>query len=205
MKITRQNSEYDMKDSTDLRVKRTRRWLQGALRELMKTKPYQKIKIGEIAYQADVARPTFYLHYYSKDELLLSLFDDLFHDFRVALENELEHENVDLKLFGRLIFTYARQNSEGFLILLESGVDNLVEARFRVIINELTASIRQVEPTTPESADLLPYLDDFMSAGMFAMLKRWIQDGMVIPDETMGWLLTSIAQAVRGMVSSKYV
>ena len=194
-----------MKDSTDLRVKRTRRWLQGALRELMKTKPYQKIKIGEIAYQADVARPTFYLHYSSKDELLLSLFDDLFHDFREALENELEHDNVDLQLFGRLVFTYARQNSEGFLILLDAGVDNLVEARFRVIINELTTSIRAVEPTKPESAELLPYLDDYMSAGMFAMLKRWLQEGMVMPDETMGWLLSSIAQTFRGMVSSKYV
>ena len=190
-----------MKDSTDLRVKRTRRWLQGALRDLMKTKPYSKIKIGEIAQKADVARPTFYLHYSSKDELLVSLFDDLFHDFREALENELAHQNVDLRLFGRLVFNYSRQNAEGFGILLDSGVDNLVEARFRIIILELSTSIRVVDPNRPESDELLPYIDDFIAAGMFAMLKRWLKEGMVIPDETMGLMLSNVAETLRDMVS----
>jgi AcrR family transcriptional regulator len=190
-----------MKDSTDLRVKRTRRWLQGALRDLMKTKPYSKIKIGEIAQKADVARPTFYLHYSSKDELLVSLFDDLFHDFREALENELAHQNVDLRLFGRLVFNYSRQNAEGFGILLDSGVDNLVEARFRTIILELSTSIRVVDPNRPESDELLPYIDDFIAAGMFAMLKRWLKEGMVIPDETMGLMLSNVAETLRDMVS----
>ncbi len=105
-----------MKKSTDPRAQRTRRWLQAALRDLMEKKSYQKIKISEIVTKAEVARPTFYLHYASKDELLLSLFDDIFSGFRVALRAELDRENVDLQLFGELIFTYGKQNAESIRI-----------------------------------------------------------------------------------------
>ncbi|MBE0688415.1 MAG: TetR/AcrR family transcriptional regulator, partial [Anaerolineaceae bacterium] len=47
------------KDSTDLRVRRTRKWLQEALLSLMLKKPFTRISIAEITDQAQVSRPTF--------------------------------------------------------------------------------------------------------------------------------------------------
>jgi AcrR family transcriptional regulator len=192
-----------MKKSTDLRVIRTRRWLQGALRELMNERPYQKIKIAEIVYKAEVARPTFYLHYASKDELLLSLFNDLFSDFRSALQNDLKHKNVDHKLFGTLIFKYARQNAEHFRVLLEAGVEHLAQERFKIIVQEISREIRAVDPATPQSAVLMPYIDDFIASGIFTLLKRWIQEDMPIPDETMGMMVAGVIEALRAMVTDQ--
>jgi AcrR family transcriptional regulator len=191
-----------MKSSTDLRVRRTRRWLKEALRELLKEKPYQKIKIGEIVYKAEVARPTFYLHFSSKDELLLSLFDEMFANFKEALHNELKQDNVDLPLFGTLIFRYARQHCDGFQILLEAGVEHLAQERFRVMMTEVSRAIRSVDPTTPEAAILMPYINDFMASGIFSLLKRWILEGMKIPDEDMGRLVASVVISLRAVVTS---
>ena len=61
----------------DRRVRRTRRQLQNALRELIQKKPYNKITKVDIVNEADISRATFYLHYNSVDELLLECFSSL--------------------------------------------------------------------------------------------------------------------------------
>ena len=78
-----------MKSKVDLRVKRSRRLLKEALLHLMTQKPFRDIQVTEIADQAQVARPTFYLHYQSKQELLLSHVDDIFDEFYEALSATL--------------------------------------------------------------------------------------------------------------------
>ena len=189
-----------MNESNDLRTKRTRRWLQDALRELMKKKPYQKIKIGEIAYQAEVARPTFYLHYTSKDGLLLSVFDDVFLEFRESMQKELLQENVDPPLFGKMIFNCIRKNSTDLLTLLDAGVESMVEKRFKEIIVETCLPIREIEPIKPEAQVLTPYMEDLLASAVFALLKRWVQEGMVIPDETLGLMVANMLKGLREMV-----
>ncbi len=58
--------------SQDLRARRTRKWLQAALIELMKEKPFPEIQITELTARAQVSRAAFYLHFRSKEELLLT-------------------------------------------------------------------------------------------------------------------------------------
>ena len=59
----------------DLRYQRTEKLIRQAFLQLLKSKPYEKIKINEIIELAEISRNAFYLHYYSKDELLDSLVD----------------------------------------------------------------------------------------------------------------------------------
>ncbi|MBZ0280447.1 MAG: TetR/AcrR family transcriptional regulator [Anaerolineae bacterium] len=61
-----------MHDEThDRRIQRTRRLLRGALVELVKERGYDTITIQDITERANLGRTTFYLHYQSKEELLL--------------------------------------------------------------------------------------------------------------------------------------
>lgn len=59
--------------STDPRVKRTRKLLQEALRELLFERSFAAISVGDITDRATVNRATFYAHYGDKHELLTSL------------------------------------------------------------------------------------------------------------------------------------
>ena len=51
-------------------VKRTKRFLQDALIELLKEKPYQKITVTDLVTRSGLSRTTFYAHYEYKEELI---------------------------------------------------------------------------------------------------------------------------------------
>ena len=54
----------------DPRVSRTCRALQSAFIELMLTRGYKTVAVGDIVRRANVGRSTFYLHYAGKEALL---------------------------------------------------------------------------------------------------------------------------------------
>ncbi len=66
---------------TDRRVQRTRTLLQQALIELLGEQAYEAITIQDIADRANVGRTTFYLHYTSKDDLLLNCHEAIVSQF----------------------------------------------------------------------------------------------------------------------------
>lgn len=58
-------------EKTDRRVQRTRESLRTALMQLVREKGYDAITIQDITDKANIGRSTFYLHYETKDDLLL--------------------------------------------------------------------------------------------------------------------------------------
>lgn len=69
----------------DLRTRRTRDRLSGALVELIREKPIEAVTVQDVLARAGVGRSTFYLHFRDKNDLLLSL-----------LEMFLEHMSTEL-------------------------------------------------------------------------------------------------------------
>lgn len=81
----------------DLRYSRTEKHIKQAFIQLLKSKPYEKIKIADIIELAEISRNAFYLHYYSKDELLDSFIDSYAEQFTIAQDRILkENESRDL-------------------------------------------------------------------------------------------------------------
>jgi AcrR family transcriptional regulator len=66
----------------DRRKARTRQLLRDALMALIVEKGYEAISIQDIVDRANVARPTFYLHFKDKEELLFTslveIYEELF-------------------------------------------------------------------------------------------------------------------------------
>src|SRR5205823_4694616 len=90
--------------SQDLRARRTRKWLQAALLDLMKEKPFQDIQITELTVRAQVSRAAFYLHFRSKEELLLSHVDVIFDEFHAEVAREIARGKGDRQRFSLLLF-----------------------------------------------------------------------------------------------------
>ena len=70
-------------EKVDRRIRRTRNQLGQALRELIIEKSYEAITIQDIADRADVNRATFYLHYGTKEELLVTSLTEIFDELVV--------------------------------------------------------------------------------------------------------------------------
>ena len=71
----------------DRRVRKTKRLLRSALTDLLKEKPIQEIKVREIADMVDINRGTFYQHYRDVYDMLNSIEDEIFIDFRTFFSN----------------------------------------------------------------------------------------------------------------------
>ena len=52
----------------------TKMWIADKMREIMKYKPIDKIRVTEICKAADIKRPTFYYHFKDKYDLLAWMF-----------------------------------------------------------------------------------------------------------------------------------
>lgn len=63
----------------DPRIRRTRQLLQGALKQLLESKPFEDISVQDITEAATVNRATFYDHYTDKFALLEALIAGGFH------------------------------------------------------------------------------------------------------------------------------
>lgn len=76
----------------DPRTRRSRKWLQDALKSLAQELPYEAITIQQIAARADVNRTTFYQHFQDKDDLLDSIASDL---LQRLVEGAEQYKNED--------------------------------------------------------------------------------------------------------------
>ena len=52
----------------------TKMWIADKMREIMKHKPIDKIRVTEICKAADIERPTFYYHFKDKYDLVALMF-----------------------------------------------------------------------------------------------------------------------------------
>lgn len=74
--------------------KRTRELLQKALLDLIGECGYEAITIQDVADRANVARATFYVHYNSKDDLLMDCHETVVSQFQSGLLYPLSREEL---------------------------------------------------------------------------------------------------------------
>lgn len=175
--------------STDLRVRRTRKWLQSALLVLMKEKPFDEIQITEIADRAEVSRPAFYLHFRSKEELLLSHMDGIFDEFITEVGREITSSNLQRKQICILLFQYWAKYADSLQMLMRANIQNVLMQRIRryvfVVINEFRRQEQKRLLPTNSIEDLHV---DFVAGGAYMLLQKWLEDKMPYPAERMGEL-----------------
>ena len=63
-------------EQTDLRIRRTHKFLQEAMIELITEKGFEAITVGDIAERAMINRATFYRHYEDKYDLVAKIFEE---------------------------------------------------------------------------------------------------------------------------------
>src|SRR6266481_3778622 len=127
--------------SQDLRARRTRKWLQAALIELMKEKAFADIQITELTARAEVSRAAFYLHFRSKEELLLSHVDVIFDEFHAEVSREIARGKGDRKRFSIMLFQYWERYAETLRLVIQAENPDILLERLKeyvgVVIREL--------------------------------------------------------------------
>lgn len=175
--------------STDRRARRTRALLQKALLELLQKRRMDSIQIKEITDLADVSRPAFYLHFESKEELLLSHIDDLFTQLHQAVfEDEARNPNLTLKSLVMTSFALWGKEAAAWQIALQLENKDLLMTRLRRHMAEIMAEFAAYPNSNITQHPLHEYVVDFVTGGMYMLLRRWASEGMKTSSEQMGEL-----------------
>ena len=186
--------------STDLRSRRTRKWLQQALLSLMKEKSFRAIQITEIADRAEVSRPAFYLHFHSKEELLFSHVDSVFEEFHTAFSDELGAGNINLQKICILVFQYWEKHADILQMVIEAETQQILLQRLRehtsVMLTELVGSGRK------RDQQRLEFIVDYVTGGIYMLLTEWITRGRPASVEQMGNLLFDLVAPSENLIES---
>ncbi len=177
------------KSKLDPRVRRTRKWLQEALLSLMLTKPFSKISIAEITDHANLSRPTFYLHYKTKEELLIAYLDGIYESFMDDME-----QYIDFIAQGKLavkLYEQVAENATFLRSLIDSEVSNLVMEKMQNYCYDVIKKLFDQEPLK-SNHNLTDNVKDFtvssMAGSTYAMSMQWLKKDMPLSPKEMGEL-----------------
>jgi AcrR family transcriptional regulator len=177
----------------DKRVERSRRLLINALLELMKDHPYNKISVAHIAEKSGVARPTFYLHFHSKDDLLIAYIDEMFEKFYAEIDGYITQRKDADPVIATIMFRQWSDNAEFAHLLVQTDIDSLMLDQFKNYIARVVERFMTAHGVQ-NKAGLLPYVVDFLAGASFMVIKRWVREGLVETPEVMGELYASLVR-----------
>lgn len=172
-----------MAENVDRRVRKTCESIQEALFSLMRELPYRKIRISQIAERADISRSTFYLHYEAKDDLLLSVVDEMIDEYFQSIYQAAPDPKHSP---AYLLFHKWKHNIEKMRLVVDAGMEYRIYERLRVL------NLRR-KPLEESGNPLLnDYTRTMVDGAHFALLLRWTRDNAAIPVEQMDRLFNGM-------------
>jgi AcrR family transcriptional regulator len=155
---------------TDLRIRRTHRFLQEAMIELITEKGFEAITVGDIAERAMINRATFYRHYQDKYDLVARIFEE-------TADSLVEHmkpfhkdaDQMDLEHPPEIwvqVFEHVAEQSQLYRAMLGKHGSPWFAARMREYIIKLilkneqrwkpsAGSGQQIDPAMPETLPVM--------------------------------------------------
>ena len=167
----------------DRRQKKTREAIFNAFTELLSSKHYNKITVGEIIERADIGRATFYAHFETKDLLLKELCEELFcHVFDAAEANSEKHRHIfdcDAPSSAVLHLLQNLQRNDNNILALLSCENN--ELFLRYFKEDLKLLIERQPRLFGDKKDrALPdgYWVNHVAASFVETVRWWLDSGM---------------------------
>jgi len=151
------------KKTIDRRVERTRQSLQNALSELIVEKGYEKVTVQDVIDRANVGRSTFYSHFESLDQLLLSGFEPL----RAQFEDFLSGTKFDYEspwALSLTMFQQVQKQKGGYITLT-----HVQKYLYGYLLDHLKSSLPKRNKNIPP--ELLAH---YVASSFIAMLTWWI-------------------------------
>jgi len=171
------------KKTIDRRVERTRQLLQNALSELIMEKGYEKVTVQDVIDRANVGRSTFYAHFESLDQLLLSGFEPL----RAEFEDFLSGQSITYETpwaLSLVLFQQIQKRQGGYITLT-----HLQKYLYGYLLNHLKAALSKRNKNIPP--ELLAH---YVASSFIALMTWWIDNNYPLSAEKMNEILRQLVE-----------
>lgn len=161
------------------------KYIVTGLLRLMRRMPYEEIKVTDIVREAGVSRMTYYRHFKSKSDVLVSLVE-----YIIRKVNPVCHENRrngDWYRFWLTLFDYADRYASALKTIIDAGQRNVI---LECLNRSAFPHLRQTD-----SADSF-YRLYFLSGGMYNVFVAWLSEEKREPPEKMAGICCSFMQGL---------
>lgn len=165
----------------------TKKVIAYALKDLMKTKDFEKISIKEIMEHADYRRQTFYDHFSDKYELLDWIFNQ---EITEIIEHFIDYEHWT-KIIPRMLHYFEKNKlfyQKAFLIKNHHSFDSCFSEHIQLFIRSILIQRNPLLSTTSQ----LDKNTLFYAYGFTGIIKNWLLDQQDLALEDMEEYLISV-------------
>lgn len=162
--------------TTDLRSIKTEKAILKAFHELSQEKELSKINITSLTKQAGINRKTFYLHYHSIEDLLMSLQNEFINDIKANLGRDIDSKSMESN-FCKTICSFAQEPHFYYKILSYGDYSKIIELARNPSVQSFQ-TLSRIAP--PKFSDFTYY---YLVAAVRSIFCLWYEDGMTVPIE----------------------
>lgn len=175
-----------MNHKNNRRVTMTKLLLKESLLDMLETENIHQISIRALCEKADINRSTFYKYYGSQYDLLAEMENELLLEVDKHMKNSIYDGNPStfFKISLLNILQVTKKNQRLCKLLLQSNVD----PEFPKRLMSLASILRKLDDLAPgndlDAIELSYFYDCILYAG-YQMIKRWVEEDCVIPEQQM--------------------
>jgi len=178
----------------DRRVRRTKQRLKEALNELIVEKGYDRVTVQDLIDRADVGRSTFYAHYETKDDLMMSQLGQLGEEMGWALGSDRPiGESVVASL---PLFQHIAENHEEFRAMIGSrGIALAEEAVHSALLEHISEELRRRKLQGERHAVPTDARAGFLAGSLMSFATWWLENGMPYSPEQMDEMFQELTRS----------
>lgn len=174
----------------DFREKVTKNIIKQSYLELLRESG--KITVTELCRKAGISRTTFYNHYGYLDDIM----DEIGREYSDNLRDVIITNDLDARRILRTVLTEIK-NSGSFQLELAADSSNLIDRKINIMADRLLRErFGRIFGTDDEI--LLKMIPAYLSSGINAVIRCWIDTGFKNSVEEVENLLMSLLPAVTG-------
>jgi AcrR family transcriptional regulator len=153
----------------------TRKILMQATLQLVLEKGYDAITIQNITDQADLGRGTFYIHFKDKEEVVWTMFQDLYQEMEQKAHQQLDRNMPQVEYYGLLnIFRHAEKNRDLYRLMFGGQGSALLTVRVQdFLAKTFLFDIRNAPDPKEINFSLPEEIEAQILTGMISRLLFW--------------------------------
>lgn len=175
-------------ESTDRRIRKTKKQLRQGLTELLEEKSAKDITVRELSERVDLNRGTFYLHYRDIFDMIEQIEIEMFVDFNNVL---IKHpfESLNGKPLPMLIdvFRFVAENADMCKVLIGKNGDIAFVNRLKDLVKNRCLN-DWVELFNTGKSQNFEHFYSFIVSGCIGLLQNWLESGLKESPEHMASL-----------------
>lgn len=178
--------------TNDHRTRVTRMLIRRAFMSLLAQKPIQSISVKELCERAGINRSTFYAHYTDLHDLLQQIEDEMFAEFEKALDTlyHLDTTAPEPVAVTTEVFQCLKDNSDLCTVTLSDYGDKAFALKLLQRGGSAHGKLSAIFQRRLAAAGGI--LLRLCQRGRIGLLRRWLDDGMLLPAGELAQLAENI-------------